>query len=59
MYVRFDTNGISVHTTYNAFMNRSAVAQADTETWLRIMRETAAVERQMACRGLERTIFTG
>lgn len=48
MYVRFDTNGITVHTTYNAFMGRSAVAQADNETWLRVTREAAQVEEQMA-----------
>ena len=48
MYVRFDTNGITIHTTYNAFMGRSAVDKADNATWLRVTREAAKVEERMA-----------
>ena len=47
MYYRFDSGGISEHTTFNGFMGRSAVDKADTETWLRVTREAAAVQEKI------------
>ena len=48
MYIRFDTTGLTIHETYNAFHGKSAVHRTDTAEWLRITRESAAVERTMA-----------
>lgn len=59
MFIRLDEHRVTVHATDSAFRRKRALERVTNEEWVRIAKETAAVERRIArLQQVERTVFT-